>query len=305
MIVPPLVTGGSGLLGKSLKRQRPFWRYLSSENVDLTKQDEVNEYFTRCAPPWVVHMAGKVGGIKENNRKPYDFIHTNNLINTNVISWCVQTQTPITFISSTCVYPKNPPSYPMMEDMVFSGEPEETNDGYAYAKRFATSMLRCAAKQHHLRTSTLYLCNLYGEDDHFDNEEKSHLVTSLIKRFHIAKEVGQENVELYGTGTPMRQFMYVDDAAKIIAELVDGRVCGEYNLAIEANLSVNEIAEIVKNVVGFRGTISYNGLLDGVLRKDVSSTKLRCILPHMKFVSLREGVQKTYQGYLESLYVGK
>jgi GDP-L-fucose synthase len=300
MAIKIVVTGGSGLLGKSLSPIHKEWKFLSSKDIDLTNKIETHEFFDEMKCDRIIHMAAKVGGIKENSIKSYDFLETNNLINSNVISWCVNTNTPITFISSTCVYPKNPISYPMTEDMVFSGEPEETNDGYAYAKRFATSMLRSAAKQYGLKYSVLYLCNLYGEHDHFDDEEKIHLVTALIKKFHHAKVNNLDCVELLGTGNPKRQFMYAKDAAKVISDIVKNDICGEYNVSVDENLTVKEIADIVREVIGYKGLTRYNGSLDGVLRKDVSTKKLKEILDPLDLTSLANGVRITYKKYLVS-----
>jgi GDP-L-fucose synthase len=298
-----LVTGGSGLLGKSLNKIKKDFLYLSSKDVNLINKEETYKKLKEYDPEIIIHLAGKVGGIKDNSENPYDFIHINNAINTNVIDFCVKNNTKIIFASSTCVYPKFSESYPMTEDMVNFGEPESTNDAYAYAKRFARNMLVSASKQYKLNYTVLYFCNLYGEYDDFLNTNKSHLVTSLIQKFHDAKINKKNKVVLWGTGKPMRQFMHSHDAANIIDLVVKNNIVGEFNVAIEENLTVEEISNVIKTVIGYTGDIEFNGNLDGVYRKDVSSKKLLNTLGGYKFLSLKEGIEKTYKSFLEKYYV--
>lgn len=293
-----LVTGGSGLLGKTLKQKENNFIYVSSKDVDLTNKNDTNLFFNKHKPEVVIHLAARVGGIKDNFEHPYDFIHTNNSINTNVIDYCTRSNTKIIFASSTCVYPKNLNLYPLTEDMTDLGEPEFTNESYAYAKRFAKHMLISAKKQFNLDYTILYFCNLYGEYDDFSNENKSHLVTSLIHKFHQAKIQNKNQVILWGSGTPLRQFMHADDAAEIILKILNNNISGEYNVAIDDNLTVKQIAEIVKQVIGYTGSILFDNKLDGVYRKDVSSKKLLNIIGKYNFIKLQDGVRNVY----ESLY---
>jgi GDP-L-fucose synthase len=298
-----IVTGGSGLLGKSLKNKEPNFIYLSSKDVNLTDYTQTKQVLGIHNPHTIIHLAGKVGGIKDNSENPYDFIYANNTINTNVIDYCVKRKIKLIFASSTCVYPKNAKSYPLTEDMVNDGEPESTNDAYAYAKRFARNTLVSANKQYGLNYTVLYFCNLYGEHDEFFNDKKSHLVTSLIQKFHNAKINNLNKVVLWGTGKPLRQFMHSDDAAEIIKIVLNNNITGEYNVAIEDNLTVKEIAEIVKDVIGFNGDIEFNGNLDGVYRKDASSKRLLDTIGGYNFIRLKEGIDKTYKTFLEKHYV--
>jgi GDP-L-fucose synthase len=290
-----LVTGGSGLLGKSLKEKEKNFIYISSKDVDLTDKHETKLFLSKYKPETIIHLAAKVGGIKDNFEYPYDFISINNSINTNVIDYCNTTNTKIIFASSTCVYPKTPNSYPLIENMVDSGEPETTNESYAYAKRFAKHMLMAAKKQFNLNYTILYFCNLYGEHDDFLNENKSHLVTSLIHKFHQAKINNKDEVVLWGTGSPMRQFMHADDAAEIIRKVLHNNINGEYNVAIDDNLTVKQIAETVKQIVGYTGSVYFNNHLDGVYRKDASSKKLLDIIGEYNFIKLEDGVKRTYK----------
>jgi len=295
-----LVTGGSGLLGKSLHNKESNFTYLSSLDVDLTNLNETKQVFGLHSPTTIIHLAGKVGGIKDNIEHPYEFIHKNNLINTNVIDYCVKRKIKLIFASSTCVYPKYAPSYPMVETMVDYGEPESTNDAYAYAKRFAGYMLRSAHKQYGLKYCTLYFCNLYGENDNFNHHNKSHLVTALIEKIYNAKINNVKEIILMGTGNPLRQFMHSDDAADIILKVLKTDIEGEYNAAIDNNLTVKEIAKIVTQVIGYSGNIVFSGQNDGVYRKDVCSKKLLDKIGIHDFIKLNDGVERTYNYYLKN-----
>lgn len=292
-----IVTGGTGLLGSSLKRINDTYNFISSKDVDLTNKTSCFEYFKKINPSKVIHLAAKVGGIKDNSINPYSFICINNQINTNVIEYCVENDIPLVFASSSCVYPKKSDRYPMTEDMVNEGPPEPTNDGYAYAKRFAGNMLKSANKQYGFNYTLLYFCNLYGEFDDFQNEQKSHLVTALIKKFHTAKINNQNVVKLLGTGNPMRQFLYSLDAAIILEKVINNQIYGEYNVSTNENLEIKKIAQTVAQVVGFSGNIEYDGNLDGVYRKDIDSEKILKTINGFKFTSLKEGVEKVYSYY--------
>lgn len=295
-----VVTGGSGLLGKSLQNKEPDFIYLTSNDVDLTDYTQTKQVLGLYSPTTIIHLAGKVGGIKDNIQHPYDFIYKNNLINTNVIDYCTKRKIKLIFASSTCVYPKNASFYPMTEDIVDLGEPEPTNDSYAYAKRFAGYMLRSANKQYGLRYCTLYFCNLYGENDNFNHDNKSHLVTALIEKIHNAKINNTQEIILMGTGNPLRQFMHSDDAANLILKILKNNILGEYNTVISDNLTVKHIAEIVKQVIGYSGNLIFSGENDGVYRKDVCSKKLINIIGSYTFIKLNEGVERTYNYYLKN-----
>ncbi len=298
-----IVTGGSGLLGKSLQDVESGYNFLSSKECNLENKDETQSYFDRIKPEKIVHLAAKVGGIKQNAEMHYDFISSNCKINSNVIDYAVKNNIPLIFSSSSCIFPNysETRTYPMTEEDVFSGEPEGTNEGYAYSKRFAGKMLIAAKRQYGFNYTTLYFSNLYGEHDCFGKGDKSHLVTSVIEKFHKAKISGADVVKLMGTGSPMRQFMYAHDAASILNRIIQENIYGEYNVAIQNNMTIREIVDVVKNVVGYSGRLEYDGKLDGVYRKDVSSQKLIKVLGEFNFTDLETGVRNTYQKYLKSI----
>jgi GDP-L-fucose synthase len=300
-----LVTGSTGLLGQTIQKLEhnfdfSFCYAPPSSECDLTDFFAAKDLIEYHKPTHVVHLASIVGGIQDNVNRPFDFSIDNILMNANIIDICVEENIPLLAASSTCVYPAEVENYPLTEDMVDSGPPENTNSAYAYAKRAMTHSLRAAKKQYDYDFTVLYFSNLYGEFDHFYNENKAHLVTALVKKFHQAKEENKNKVILLGTGKPLRQFMYADDAANIIYNVIKKRCYGEYNVATPENLSVAEIAKVVAEIVGYTGIIEYNGKLDGVFRKDASSDRLLNVIGNYEFTKLKDGVDKTYKAFMET-----
>lgn len=298
-----LVTGGTGMLGKSLSKYVDGI-FLGSSDYDLTQFEQVNECFKKYKPRIVVHLAAKVGGIINNNNHQYDFYIENTRINTNVIDACVNNSIDkIIAISSTCVYPSNLKHYPATEEVVNEGMPEKTNLSYAYSKRMMKVQLDAAYNQYGLLSSIIYCSNMYGPHDCFD-VEKCHLIPALINKIYISKKSDDNSVELYGTGNPLRQITYVDDVAKIINQFIKNKYYGDFNVSIDENMSVREIAHIVADVIGFKGNINFNGRLDGQYRKDVSCKKLYKLIDKFEFTSLHKGVEKTYQWYKDNILCG-
>lgn len=283
-----IVTGGSGLLGKTLQGIKPNWCYLSSSDADLRNKSEVEEVLSDFDT--VVHLAARVGGIIDNVNNPYPFIMDNLMMGMNVVEHCVSQNKYLINMSSTCVYPKHAPSYPMTEDMVDCGKPEPTNQYYAYAKRSVTHMLRAARENGH-ESCTLYLSNLYGDFDHFDDLKRSHLVAALIRKFSDATDRGELEVELLGDGTPERQFTHAEDAARAIALVESERPNDDYNFSTPENLTVDQIAKIVKESLDFTGAIKYTGELNGLKKKEVSNKKFLDTFGDFEFTPLAEGIQ--------------
>lgn len=283
-----VVTGGSGLLGRTLQGIKPNWYYLSSSDADLRNMQEVDEVLSDFDT--VVHLAARVGGIVDNVNNPYPFIMDNIMMGMNVVNHCVENNKYLINISSTCVYPREASSYPMTEDMIEDGPPEPTNQYYAYAKRSVGHMIRAARNNDH-ESCTLYLSNLYGDFDHFDDLQRSHLVSALIRKFSDAMDRGETEVELLGDGTPERQFTHSEDAARAIALIEEERPNDDFNFSTPENLTVDQIANIVKDSLEFNGTIRYNGELNGLKKKEVSSKKFLDTFGDFEFTPLNEGIE--------------
>jgi GDP-L-fucose synthase len=300
-----LVTGGTGLMGKTLSKylktdDEVLW--LGSSDADLRDTQTTKDLFDFYKPTTVIHLAAKVGGILSNVEHQYDYYIDNVRINTNVIDECIRMKSKIIAISSSCVYPAHSNKYPMTEKQVHNGMPEPTNITYAYSKRMMDIQLNAAREDYGLDSVVLYLGNLYGIDDHY-NDKGSHLVPALISKFHNAKMNNDMCVELYGDGKPLRQFTLSDDVAKVITKFVDDFSNGSYNVSCPENLSVKEIANIVKEVVGYEGDIKFNGQYNGVHRKDIDCSKL---MKHHSatFTPLKDGVKLVYENIKDSILCG-
>jgi len=295
------VTGGTGMVGCALQRIMPkdfTSSYLSSKFADLRCADKVAQSLSPLKPDVVIHLAAKVGGIIANNANQYDFFYDNLMINTNVVNWCMKHKVKLIAISSTCVYPKKIEQYPITEDMLNLGDAEPTNAGYAYAKRAMKHQMEAAARQHSVEWALLYASNLYGPKDHF-GRESAHVIPAILHRIHLAKLNNDPTVEIYGTGKPLRQFLYVDDLGKVILAALEQNLVGDYNVVNPPNISIREVAETIVDVVGYEGELEFNGKLDGIYKKDASVEKLKKSMDLPEFTSLRKGLELTYDWYLE------
>ena len=287
-----LVTGGSGLVGKHLKDIMPDAIYISSKDFDLTDMSRVDEMMEIYNPSVVIHLAARVGGLLDNMNYPVDYLEENILMNTNVIKACYKYDVEkVVGILSTCIYPDIVDTYPMKEDDMFDGAPPPSNFQYAISKRCLASQIEAYNKQYDKKWSCLIPCNLYGEYDKYE-EHNSHFVAALIKKIHEA----QDSIELWGTGKPLRQFMYGGDLAKVIKYVIDNDVVGNFNVAPKEVYTINEMAEIgIQACNKEHLNIKYdNTKPDGQFRKDVDSSKLLSVLKDFNFTSLKDGIELTY-----------
>lgn len=294
-----LVTGGSGMVGTALKSFLPNGKFISSEKYDLRDKKAVANCFDEIKPDIVVHLAALVGGIVANSSAQYDFFYENILMNTNVLHEAKNHNCFVVYASSTCAYPKYDMLYPLKEEDVFKGAPEETNRSYAYAKRMGQVQLESAADQYGIKSCVIYFSNLYGRefrkmDDCFDFK-KLHFISAAMYKMYIAKISGLKEIKLLGTGKPLRQFTHVNDAAASIKCIIDSQVSGIFNLANFKSYSIAEAADIISKTVGYEGQIVFNGDLDGLYRKDVSVKKFIAQFPDFQFTTLEEGINETYQ----------
>jgi len=290
-----IVTGGSGLLGSYLKQILPEAIYLSSSDYDLTKESHVKKMYEDFMPQTVIHLAAKVGGIIDNINNPADYFVENTLMNTLLVKYAyIYDVERFIGILSTCIYPDTCEEYPMKESFLHDGPPTETNFSYGYAKRNLAVQIDSYNKQYGTKYNYLIPCNLYGIGDK-DDESKSHFVTALIKKIYDANTNGLDHINLFGTGTPLRQFMYAGDLALIIKEVLDNNIYESFNVATEEIYSINEIAKIAINATNSKLNIVYDiNKPDGQFRKDVSVEKMKRIFPNFKSTSLKDGIKLTY-----------
>ena len=288
-----LVTGGSGLVGKYLQKILSDAIYLSSKDCDLRDQRQVYDLFETLKPTTVIHLAAKVGGIKDNIAKPAEYFEDNILMNTNLLKVSYEYGVKqFIGVLSTCIYPDKVDNYPMKEEDMFLGPPTPTNFSYGYAKRSLAVQIDAYNKQYGTEYNYLIPCNLYGEHDNFENESKMHFITALLHKIKNAKD---NQIELLGTGKPLRQFMYAGDFASIIKYVIEKNITHSFNVAPDFNYSIDEMAKIAIKATKPELTIKYtNPELDGQYRKDVDNSKLRSYIPDFEFTPLEEGLIKSY-----------
>lgn len=296
-----LVTGGSGMVGKSLQKIMPDAFYLSSKDCDLTSSEEVKSMLEKYRPDAIVHLAAKVGGIVDNINKPAEYFTDNVLMNTLLLEHA-RTLGVKRFIGilSTCIYPDIQDNYPMYENELHDGPPTPTNFSYGYAKRCMAVQIDAYNKQYGTKYQYLIPCNLYGEFDKYG--DNSHFIAALIKKIHIAKKNGDDKIVLFGTGAPLRQFMHSDDLASVIHDCLSCDIYDNMNVATEENLSIRQMAEIALRACGAEHmTIQFDDTYpDGQFRKDVSISCLRSKLPGFKAIDLHDGIQTTYEYLIDN-----
>jgi GDP-L-fucose synthase len=295
-----VVTGGSGLVGSHLKKILPNAIYLSSKDYDLTGEENVKLLYKKHKPTHVVHLAARVGGIFDNINHPAEYFDQNTLMNTLMVKYAQINGTGrFIGILSSCIFPDKVDVYPMKEGDLHLGPPTKTNFSYGISKRSLAVQIDAYNTQYGTKYNYIIPCNLYGENDK-DDEEKSHFVTALIKKIYLANKNETGFIELYGDGTPLRQFMHAQDVANIIKLTIDNDITESFNLATEENISINDIAKIALRATGSRLNIKYDpSKPNGQYRKDLDISKLKSLLPGYKFISLKDGIRNFYEKYKE------
>ncbi len=291
-----LVSGGSGMVGKSLKKIMPDAIYLSSKQCNLTEQKSVSAMLNYHNPDAIIHLAAKVGGIFDNINRPAEYFTDNILMNTLLIDAAHKKGIQrFMGILSTCIYPDKCETYPMLESDLHNGPPTPTNFSYGYAKRCLAVQTESYNKQYGTNYQYLTPCNLYGEFDKYG--DNSHFISALIKKIHIAKTNGDEKITLFGTGEPLRQFMYSDDLALVIKHCIENDVYENMNVATEENLSIRQMAEIALKACNAENlSVQFDSSYpDGQFRKDVSIELLKKTIPDFKAIDLYSGIKQTYK----------
>lgn len=298
------VAGHNGMVGSAIVRKLKELGFTniitkSRKEVDLTNQFQVNHFFHFEKPEYVFLAAAKVGGIKANDDFRADFIYENIMIQSNIIKAAHDNNCKkLLFLGSTCIYPKLS-SQPIKEEYLLTGLLEPTNDAYAIAKISGIKMCQDFNKQYGDNFISVMPTNLYGYNDNYDLNN-SHVLPALIRKFHEAKIEGKELVEIWGTGTPMREFLFVDDLADACHYLMINYNSPEIvNIGTGEDLTIKELAYLVRDVVGYKGDIYFNtDKPDGTPKKLSDVSKLKEIGWSYK-TSLREGLEKTYKDYVK------
>ena len=297
------VAGHCGLVGSAIMRNLQAVGYTNlvtrtSKELDLTCQPAVQNFFETEKPDYVFLAAAKVGGIQANDIYPADFIRENLQIQTNVIDEAYKANVKkLVFLGSSCIYPKLAPQ-PMTEDCLLTGPLEPTNEWYAIAKIAGIKMCQAYKKQYGFNAISIMPTNLYGPGDNF-NLANSHVLPALIRKFHEAKNANAKTVEVWGSGTPKREFLHVNDMADASVFLMN-----QYNepdivnIGVGSDVSIRELAETVKSIVGFTGELVFDATKpDGTPRKLMDVSRLNNLGWKAK-TSLNEGIASTYDWFL-------
>jgi GDP-L-fucose synthase len=296
------VAGHRGMAGSAMVRRlaREGCEILTAErrDLDLTRQEPTEQYLARMRPHVVVATAAKVGGILANDSYPVDFLATNLAIELNLIQASHAAQVDkLLFVASTCIYPKFA-KQPMSEDQLLKGELEPTNQWYAIAKIAGIKLCQAYRKQYGADFISVMPTNLYGPGDNY-HPRNSHVVAGLIRRIHEAKLAGAPQVVIWGTGTPRREFMHVDEFADACTFLLKTYSGDDLvNIGLGEDVTIDELAQTIADVIGYRGRLTYDSSKpDGTPRKLVDVSRLTALGWRAR-TGLRAGLETTYRGFL-------
>ncbi|MEW8441094.1 MAG: GDP-L-fucose synthase [Candidatus Thiodiazotropha taylori] len=299
------IAGHRGLVGAAVvqRLKKGGWTNLllrTHDELDLTDQSKVQNLFLTEKPEYVFLAAAKVGGIHANNSYPVDFIVDNLSIELNVISAAnTHGVKRLMFLGSSCIYPKHC-NQPIKEEYLLTGSLEPTNEPYAIAKIAGIKMCQSYNRQYGTDFVSVMPTNLYGPNDNFDLES-SHVLPALIRKFHEAKERGDENVTVWGTGKPRREFLYVEDMADACIYIMNKQGFTDMvNIGVGEDITIGDLARLVGEVVGFEGNLIFDtNKPDGTPQKLLDITRLSS-LGWQAQTSLKDGIQATYQWFLDN-----
>ncbi len=299
------VAGHRGLVGSAIMRKLKQEGYTNiitrtHKELDLTNQAQTQEFFEKEKPEYVFLAAAKVGGIHANNTYPADFAYINTMIESNVIKASYDYDVKkLLFLGSSCIYPKLCPQ-PIKEEYLLTGPLEKTNEAYAIAKIAGLKMCQYFNRQYGTKYISVMPTNLYGPNDNFDLET-SHAFAALLRKFHEAKINNKPYVEVWGTGTPRREFLHVDDLADAVVYLMNNYDENEpLNIGTGKDVTIKELAELIKEIVGYEGEIKFDTTKpDGTPRKLLDVSRLHATGWKHK-IELREGIKQTYEWFKEN-----
>lgn len=292
-----LVTGGSGLVGSYLQQELPEAFYVSSKDFDLTNQEDVENMFSTHRPNTVIHLAAKVGGLIDNREHPVVYLDENLLMNTLMLKYAHKYGVErFTAVLSCCAYPENPSSYPMKEEIMHDGTPDKNTYSYGLSKRIMAVQIENHNKEFGTKFNYIIPCNIYGVNNKI-SEDKSHFITALINKINIANQNADENITLFGDGTPIRQLMYAKDLAEVIKKITEKDITDSFNIAADETLTIDEIAKTALRATNSEHLkIIYDSSKpNGQIRKDLDINKFKKILPDYKCTPLFEGLKIYYE----------
>ena len=299
------IAGHRGLVGSAIKQEfekKGYTNliYRTHSELDLTDSAAVAEFFEKEKPDWVVQAAAKVGGIYGNNTYPVEFMLENLKIQNNIIENAYKNNVKkLLFLGSSCIYPKETPQ-PMKEEHLLSGYLEKTNEGYALAKIIGIKLCNAYNREYGTNYMSVMPCNLYGLNDNY-HPQNAHVIPMLIRRFHEAKEQGLKEVTVWGTGTPRREFLYSGDLAEAVVFLMENKDAKDIrefiNIGSGYDMPIAEIANLVKETVGFEGKLVYDtSKPDGTMLKLMDVSRINALGWSAK-TSLKDGLKIAYEDF--------
>lgn len=296
-----LVTGATGLLGSEILALSPGAISLSSRDCDLTESNHAILTLEDARVDTVIHCAARVGGVKANTDYVADFFDDNVKMNMNVLDACREKKLKLVSVLSTCIYPDAPyVKYPLTENQLHIGPPHHSNFGYAYAKRMLEVQSRAYRQQHRCNFISVIPNNLYGINDNYDLSS-GHVIPALIRKFHEAMLEGKNEVTVWGTGRPIREFTFARDAAKIILWLAENYDCEEpVNIGNPDWVSIEHLSLMIGEEIGFEGHVKFDSSKpDGQYEKPSSNRKLRDLGWNGQYTPLRDGLRETINSFVD------
>ena len=299
------IAGHNGMVGSSCLRKFTDFGFknlivVSKKELNLKNQLDVNNFFESTKPDIVIDAAAKVGGIWANNESPYEFLYENMLIQNNLINASLANEvSKFIFLGSSCIYPKNAPQ-PINEEDILTSSLEKTNESYALAKITGVKLCESIFVKKNKQFISLMPTNLYGPNDNFDLKT-SHVIPAMIRKFHDAKINNNNNVELWGDGSPLREFMFVDDLSDAIFSICENKMGSHiYNIGSGEEISISELAGLIKKITSYEGNIKWlKEMPNGTPRKFLNSNRIKKTgwIPSTDIIS---GIEKTYHWYIKN-----
>ena len=297
-----LVTGGTGLVGTYLKKILPEATYVSSKDYNLLDKKDVQKMFSDIKPRKIIHLAARVGGVHHNIQEPVKYFEENLLMNTFVLqeSFLNKVESFLGMLSS-CIYPNDVKNYPIKEEKLLEGAPHQDLFSYSYAKRCLAIQIDAYNKKYNTKYNYLIPCNLYGEYDKFDPIE-GHFVGALIEKIINVKKSRSKSIEIFGDGTPYRQFMHARDLAQIIKMTILKNIFLSFNVATDENYTIKKIVEIALEACNIQNLNIYfdKSKPNGQLRKDIDITNLKKLFPDFTPINLIDGIKEIYNKKIDN-----
>lgn len=295
-----IVTGGSGMVGHALQELKPEWIYLSSKDVDLRNYNETLNYFQNTRPKIIIHLAANVGGLFKNMEHQSDMFYDNLMMNMNIVKICELFDIYLICCLSTCIFPDYI-EYPIYESQIHDGEPHLSNFGYAYSKRMMDVMCRISLKS---KYTCIIPCNIYGHYDNF-NLKNAHVIPALIHKAYIAKK-NNDKLRIHGTGTPLRQFVFAPDVARICVALIDMNIpVKRLIIAPSEEIDIGSVAKFIAKTYNVDYEFDNDIKKDGQERKTCDNSFLSRILPHFKFTPFEFGLKYTIDWFTKNYDIAR